>query len=88
MVRFAFIFEGMSITPRPVLWSDVSQHHRTELVVNAGKLNAVRNKEDIFLPHVVPFLQDHPDMTLQPDTATSHTGRSVRESCKTGMSVF
>ena len=52
MVGFALIVEGMSITPRPVLWSGidfggggsvmvwggVSQHHRTELVVIAGNL--------------------------------------------------
>uniref|UniRef100_A0A674CV59 Dynamin-1-like protein n=1 Tax=Salmo trutta TaxID=8032 RepID=A0A674CV59_SALTR len=35
--------------------------------------------EDILLPHVVPFLQAHPDMTLQHDNATSHTARSVRD---------
>jgi transposase len=28
---------------------------------------------------VVPFLQAHPDMTLQPDNDTSHTARSVRD---------
>jgi hypothetical protein len=28
---------------------------------------------------VVPFLQAHPDMTLQHDNATSHTARSVRD---------
>jgi transposase len=28
---------------------------------------------------VVPFLQPHPDMTLQHDNATSHTARSVRD---------
>ena len=45
-------------------WSGaVSQHHRTELVVTAGNLNAVRYREDILLPHVVPLLQAHPDMT-------------------------
>ncbi|CDQ77514.1 unnamed protein product [Oncorhynchus mykiss] len=41
----------------------VSQH-QTELVVIAGNLNAVRYREDILLPHVVPFLQAHPDMTM------------------------
>ena len=41
----------------------VSQHHLTELVVIAGNLNAVHYREDI-LPHVVPFLQAHPDKTL------------------------
>ena len=31
------------------------------------------------VPHVVPFLLAHPDMTLQHDNATSHTARSVRD---------
>ena len=62
-----------------MLWGGVSQHHRTELVVNAGNLNAVRYMEDILLPHVVPFLQAHPEMTLQHDNAPSHTARSVRD---------
>uniref|UniRef100_A0A8C7CB70 Tc1-like transposase DDE domain-containing protein n=1 Tax=Oncorhynchus kisutch TaxID=8019 RepID=A0A8C7CB70_ONCKI len=57
-----------------MVWGGVSQHH--ELVI-AGNLNAVRYREDILLPHVVPFLQAHPDMTLQHDNATSHTVRSV-----------
>lgn len=39
-----------------LVWGGVSQHHRTELVVIAGNLNAVRYREDILLPHVVPFL--------------------------------
>ena len=45
-----------------MVWSGVSRHHRTEFVVIAGKLNAVRYSEDILLPHVVPFLQAHPDL--------------------------
>uniref|UniRef100_A0AAZ3RCF8 Ubiquinol-cytochrome c chaperone domain-containing protein n=1 Tax=Oncorhynchus tshawytscha TaxID=74940 RepID=A0AAZ3RCF8_ONCTS len=49
---------------------DPSQHF-------TGNLNAVRYREDILLPHVVPFLQAHPDMTLQHDNATSHTAHSV-----------
>ena len=62
-----------------MVWGGVSQHHRTELVVIAGNLNAVRYREDILLPHVVPFLQAHPDMTLQHVNATSHTAHSVRD---------
>uniref|UniRef100_A0A674EY23 Tc1-like transposase DDE domain-containing protein n=1 Tax=Salmo trutta TaxID=8032 RepID=A0A674EY23_SALTR len=62
-----------------MVWGGVSQYHRTELVVIAGNLNAVRYREDILLPHVVPFLQAHPDLTLQHDNATSHTARSVRD---------
>ena len=57
----------------------MSQHHRTELVGIPGNLNAVRYREDILLPHVVPFLQAHPDMTLQHDNANSHTARSVHD---------
>ena len=62
-----------------MVWGGVSQHHRTELVVIAGNLSTVRYRDDILLPHVVPFLQTHPDMTLQHDNATSHTSRSVRD---------
>uniref|UniRef100_A0A8C8GZ84 Inosine-5'-monophosphate dehydrogenase n=1 Tax=Oncorhynchus tshawytscha TaxID=74940 RepID=A0A8C8GZ84_ONCTS len=47
-----------------MVWGGVSQHPRSELVVIAGNLNAVRYMEDILLPHVVPLLQAHPDMTL------------------------
>jgi hypothetical protein len=60
-----------------MVWGGVSQHHWTELVVIAGHLNAVRYREDI-LSHVVPFLQAHPDMTLQHDNATRNTARSAR----------
>uniref|UniRef100_A0A8C7GGU9 Tc1-like transposase DDE domain-containing protein n=1 Tax=Oncorhynchus kisutch TaxID=8019 RepID=A0A8C7GGU9_ONCKI len=60
-----------------MVWGGVSQHHWTELDVISGNLNAVHYREDILLPHVVPFLQAHPDMTLQHDNATSQTARSV-----------
>ena len=53
-----------------MVWGGVSQHHRTELVVLAGNLNAVRYGEDILLPHVVLF---------QNDNATSHSARAVRD---------
>uniref|UniRef100_A0A8C7K8B0 Transposase n=1 Tax=Oncorhynchus kisutch TaxID=8019 RepID=A0A8C7K8B0_ONCKI len=62
-----------------MVWGGVSQHHRTELVVIAGNLNAVRYRKEILPPHVVPFLQAHSDMTLQHDNATSHTAHSVRD---------
>ena len=62
-----------------MVWGGVSQHHRNELVVIAGNLNSVHYREDILLPHVIPFLQTHPDMTLQHENAISHTARSVRD---------
>ena len=54
-----------------IVWVGVSQHRRTELVVIAGNLNTVLYREDILLSHVVPFLQAHPDMTLQHDRSVS-----------------
>uniref|UniRef100_A0A8K9WSF2 Tc1-like transposase DDE domain-containing protein n=1 Tax=Oncorhynchus mykiss TaxID=8022 RepID=A0A8K9WSF2_ONCMY len=62
-----------------MFWGAVSQHLRTELVVIAGNLNTVHYRENILLPHVVPFMQAHPDMKLQHDNATSHTAHSVRD---------
>ena len=62
-----------------MVWGGVSQHHRTELVVIAGNVSAMRYREDILLLHVVPLMQAHPDMTLLHDNATSHTARSVRD---------
>ena len=62
-----------------MVWGRVSHHHWTVLVVIAGNLSTVHYRVDILLPHVVPFLQAHPDMTLQHDNATSHTARSVRD---------
>ena len=34
-----------------MVWGGGSQHHRTELDVIAGNLNAVRYREDIILPY-------------------------------------
>jgi hypothetical protein len=67
-----------------MVWGGVLQYHRTELVVIAGNLNAVRYRENILLPHVVPFLQAHPDMTLQYDNATTYTARPVRDFLQDG----
>ena len=67
-----------------MVWGGVSQNHRTELVVIAGNLNAVRYREDILLPHVVPFLQAHPGMTMPPAILLV----LCLISCKTSMSVF
>ena len=53
-----------------MVWGGVSRHHRTEFIVIAGNLNTVHYREDILLPHVVPFLQAHPDMTHQHDNVS------------------
>jgi hypothetical protein len=83
MVGFAFIVEGMSVTQRPVLWSGIDLEVEGHSIIGLSLLslqaiNSVHYREDL-LPHVVPFLQAHPDMTLQHDNAASHTARSVRD---------
>ena len=71
-----------------MVWGSVSLSLLSlQLVVIAGNLNAVRYRKDILLPHVVPLLQAHLDMTHQHDNATSLLFLCLI-SCKTGMSVF
>ena len=91
IVGFAFIVKGMSITSRPLLWSRIDFEVEgpswsgavchSIIGLSLLSLPAVSTlcvyREDILLPHVVPFLQAHPDMTLQYDNATSHTAHSV-----------
>ena len=89
MVGFVFIVKGMSVTPRPVLWSGIEMEGPSwsgavcHSIIGLSLLSlqaisiSVRYREDILLPHVVPFLQAHPDMTLQHDNSTSHTAHSV-----------
>ena len=71
-----------------MVWGNVSQHHWTELVVIAGNLNAVHYREDVPLPHVVPFLQAHPDMILSMTMPSAILLVLCVISCKTGMSLF
>ena len=61
-------------------WSGAVCHSIIGLsLLSLQAISTLRYREDILLPHVVPFLQAHPDMTLQHDNATSHTARSVRD---------
>ena len=75
MVGFTFIAEGMSVTPRPVLWSGIDLEVEgpswsgavchSIIGLSLLSLQAMCCREDVLLPHMVPFLQAHPDMTLQ-----------------------
>jgi hypothetical protein len=68
MVGFAFIVEGMSATPRPVLWSGIDLemeglswsgtvcHSIIGLSFSLQAISTLHDREDILLPHVVPFL--------------------------------
>jgi hypothetical protein len=92
MVGFVFINGGMSVTPRPVLWSGIDLEVEDPswsgavchsiiglslLSLQANSTLCVTEKTSSFLMWY--FLQAHPDMTLQHDNATSYTARSVRD---------
>ena len=62
-----------------MVWGGVSQHHRTVPVMTTSYLNSKRYREDILLPHVVPFLQAHPYMTLQHENATTYRTSSMAD---------
>ena len=47
------------------------------LSLQAISMQYVCYREDILLPHVVPFLRAHSDMTLQHDNATTHRTSSM-----------
>ena len=90
MVGFAFIIEGMSVTLRPVLWRGINLQVEGALWAGAVWHSIIRLSLLLLQAistlcdtgktssSLIPFLQAHPDMTLQHDNATSHTVRSVR----------
>ena len=63
-----------------MVWGEISNGQRTALVPIQGNLNAVKYRDDILAPYVVPFLQANPNTTFQQDNATSHTARVTRAS--------
>ena len=91
LTRHYFV-EGMSVTPRPVLLSGIDLEVEgpscsgavchsiiglSLLSLQAISTMCITGKTSSSL--VVPFLQAHPNMTLQHDNATIHTARSVRD---------
>ena len=47
---------------------------RTQLHIIRGNLNAIRYRDEILSPHLVPFLQQH-NLTLQQDNTRPHIAR-------------
>ena len=66
-------------------WSGAVFHSIIGLsLLSFQAISTLRYREDILLPHVVPFLQAHPNMTMPPAILLV----LCVISCKTGMSVF
>lgn len=62
--------------PSVMVWAGISANHMTHLVILAGNLTAQRYVDEVLRPHLLPFLQAHPGITLfQQDNARPHTAR-------------
>ena len=65
--------------PNVMMWAGISYHYRTPLVVIDGNLTARRYIDEVLEPHVIPFLQQHPRVTVfQQDNARAHSARLTR----------
>ena len=59
-----------------MVWGGISWRHWTPLVVIEGNLTARRYIDEVLEQVVVPFLQNHADVTLyQHDNARPHSAR-------------
>ena len=63
-------FSGGSV----MVWGGIAYGRRTQLHNIRGNLNAIRYRDEILSPHLVPFLQQH-NLTLQQDNARPHVDR-------------
>ena len=63
-----------------MVWGGITSHGRTQLVIEAENLTAVRYSYEIIRPHVLPFLQgQHGVFILQQDNARPHVARVVTD---------
>ena len=61
-----------------MVWGGFSYHHRTPLIPIEGNLTAQRYIDEVLDPEVVPFFQQHQDLTtFQQDNARPHAARQT-----------
>ena len=59
-----------------MVWGAFSSEHRTLLHVFQGTVTGLRYRDEVLVPFVVPFFEDHQDLaTFQHDNARAHTSR-------------
>lgn len=61
-----------------MVWGGISHGLKSPLVVVNGNLTAVRYRDEILRPHVVPFLQQN-NLSFQQDNARPHVARICRD---------
>ena len=68
-----------SQTPGIMVWGGILYGSRTPLVFIPGTLNSVRYVNDVMIPVVQPFIEQHPGTIFQQDNATPHVARVSME---------
>ena len=61
-----------------MVWGGISHGVKTPLVVIQGNLTAVRYRDQVLMPHVLPFVNAH-NLTFQHDNARPHVARVCRD---------
>ena len=54
-----------------MIWGGISHGVKTPLVVIQGNLTAVRYRDHVLMPHVLPLVNAH-NLTFQHDNASPH----------------
>lgn len=66
--------------PNVMVWAGITAEHRTDLVVLQGNMTARRYMDEILGPHVIPFMEAHPEIRLlQQDNARPHAAAATQE---------
>ncbi|GFX27409.1 transposable element Tc1 transposase [Trichonephila clavipes] len=66
-------------TAGTMVWGGIAYDSRFTLIVMSGTLTSQRYVEDIFQPHVGPFLNGLPGAIFQQDNARPHTARVAQD---------
>ena len=61
-----------------MVWGGISHGVKTPLVVIQGNLTAVRYRDQVLMPHVLPLVNAH-NLTFQHDNARPHVARVCRD---------
>lgn len=61
-----------------MVWGGISYGRKTPLVVINGNMDAVKYRDSVLEPHVVPFVRRH-NLTFQQDNARPHVARLCRD---------
>ncbi|KFM76542.1 Transposable element Tc1 transposase, partial [Stegodyphus mimosarum] len=76
------VFRQTGRQPEMMVWSAISFHSRTPLVVIRRNLTPQRYIDEVLRPVVLPFMSRHSGLTFQQDNARLHTAH-VSTACRT-----